>query len=442
MKLIKFRSRRATRALVLIALFVLGASVVFAGCAKKESAASEYYCPMHPTYVSDRQGDCPICNMRLVPVEAAKKSAEQMHAGHVGPADSADSMQSSAVPGMAAVTMDAQGRQLAGIQTAVATRDTVARSVRTVGTVVPDETRVRHIHTRIDGYVEKLYVASTGQFVRKGEPVLDIYSPELLATQEEYLQAREAAARFAASSIPEVQQGAADLKLAARRRLELYEVPESFILELERRGTAHPHVTMEALVSGYVTGKEVREGQHVTPGAELFTVTDLSRVWVEADFYENEARLVHTGQPATLSLPFARGRTLAAHVTYVYPYLEPTTRTLKVRFDVPNADLALKPSMYVDVMLAVDAAPSVSVPASAVLDSGVRKVVFVETQPNHFEPRVVEVGQRSADRVEIVSGIQEGEHVVVRANFLLDSESRLRGALSGMSGNHQHGGEP
>jgi len=257
-----------------------------------------------------------------------------------------------------------------------------------------------------------------------------------------YLQAREAAARFATSSIPEVQKGAEDLKVAARRRLELFEVPESFILELERRGTAHPHVTMEALVSGYVTGKEVREGQHVTPGAELYTVTDLSRVWVEADFYENEARLVRPGQPATLSLPFARGRTLAANVTYVYPYLELATRTLKVRFDVPNADLALKPSMYIDVVLAVDAAPSVTVPASAVLDSGVRKIVFVETRPNHFEPRGVEVGLHSADRVEVVSGVQAGERVVVRANFLLDSESRLRGALSGTIGDHQHGGEP
>ncbi|HZL83951.1 MAG TPA: efflux RND transporter periplasmic adaptor subunit [Candidatus Krumholzibacteria bacterium] len=425
--------------------------LAFAGCGKPDTTAGEYYCPMHPTYVSDHMGDCPICNMRLVLRSAPDSTALAEHsaARHKPGAGTRDpgsgpaaGSHGAGVPGMAPVTLDANARELAGIQTAVATLDTVARSIRTVGTVVPDETRVRHIHTRIDGYVEKLYVATTGQFVRKGEPVLDIYSPELLATQEEYLQAREAAARLAGSSIPEVQKGAEELKVAARRRLELFEVPESFIIDLERRGTAHPHVTMEALVSGYVTGKEVREGQHVTPGAELYTVTDLSRLWVEADFYENEASLVRAGQMAALSLPFASGRTLAAHVTYVYPFLEAATRTLKVRFDVPNDDLALKPSMYVDVVLAVDAAPSVSVPASAVLDSGVRKIVFVETQPNHFEPRVVEIGLRSADRVEVVSGVRAGEHVVVRANFLLDSESRLRGALSGTSDDHPHAGEP
>ena len=458
-----FRRYRVAVAGVIVVLLAL--AVVLAGCSKKEASSDEYYCPMHPTYVSDRPGDCPICNMRLVKreksaatapadpgaagrahTEHGAQGATQSEPGASGAAPmehGADStaMTGGTVPGMAPVTLDARGRELAGIQIAVARRESVAREVRTVGTVVPDESRVRHIHTRIDGYVEKLYVASMGQYVRKGEPVLDVYSPELLASQEEFLRAREAAARFANSSIPEVKQGAADLLLAARRRLELYEVPENFIADLEKRGTALPHVTLEAQYAGYITGKEVREGQHVTPGQELYTVTDLSQVWVEANFYENEASLVRVGQTATLSLPYAGQRARTGRVSYVYPYLEPTTRTLKARLEFANPDLELKPAMFVDVTLEVDAPPAVVIPASAVLDSGVRRVVFVETAPNHFEPRAVEIGLRTAERVEIRSGLQEGERVVLGANFLLDSESRLRGALTGGQGAHQHEGD-
>ena len=453
------RTDTRRRAAGLVGVLLLAACVAaLAGCGEKEAGGGEYYCPMHPTYTSDRPGDCPICNMRLVRRESADATAHGGPAGMAGasphagteaattpgspvPGSAAATLPGPAVPGMGAVTLDDRGRELAGIQTAVATRDSVARSVRTVGTVVADETRVRHIHTRIEGYVEKLYVASIGQFVRSGEPILAIYSPELLASQEEFLRAREAAARFSASSIPEVRQGAESLVQAARRRLELFEVPESFIVDLERRGTAQPVVTLVAQVSGYVTSKDVSEGHAVTPGDALYTVTDLSHVWVEADFYENEARLVRQGQTATLSLPYAGTRAFTGRVSYVYPYLEPVTRTLKVRLEFPNPDLQLKPAMYVDVTLAIEAPPAVVIPASAVLDSGERQVVFVETAANHFEPRAVMLGLRSAEKVEVLAGVQEGEHVVVRANFLLDSESRLRGALPGMGGGHDHTGE-
>ena len=457
------------RAVLVAGILVLAAFLaVLVGCSEKQARVGEYYCPMHPNYVSDRPGDCPICNMRLVRREPPDSTARAApgasstrdaqagrgetgmtgHAGHSGmtpasPQAGTDSMTmpGTPVPGMAAVTLNDRSRELAGIQTAVATRDSLARSIRTVGTVVPDETRVRHIHTRIAGYVEALFVASIGQFVHRGDPILSLYSPELLASQEEFLRAREAAAAFTSSSIPEARQGAESLLAAARRRLELFEVPESVIVELERRGTAQPQVTMVAQVSGYVTSKEVREGQAVTPGDELYTVTDLSHVWVEADFYENEARLVQLGQMATLSLPYASDRAFTGRVSYIYPYLEPTTRTLKVRLEFSNPDLQLKPAMYVDVTLAIEAPPAVVIPASAVLDSGVRQVVFVETAANQFEPRAVTLGLRSAETVEILAGVHEGEHVVVRANFLLDSESRLRGALSGLGGAHDHAGE-
>lgn len=447
--------RGARTALALLALLILGLALVIAGCSEKEAGAGAYYCPMHPTYVSDRPGDCPICNMRLVPRQAADSTQQAMHGsgaatpggmesgahdGHV--ATPRGEMPAADVPGMSTVSIDARGRQLAGIQTAVAQRAPLLQSVRTAGIVLADETQVRHIHTRIDGFVEKLHVAAIGQFVRHGDPLLEIYSPELLASQEEFLRVRETAARFATSELPEVRKGGADLLQAARRRLELYEVPESFIAALERSGKVQRTVTLEAHVSGYVTVKSVAEGMHVTPGADLYTVTDLSRIWVEADFYENEATLVRVGQEARLRPSYAPSREIMGRVSYVYPYLDPSTRTLKVRFEFPNPDLVLKPAMFVDVTLAVDSPPVVTVPESAILDSGMRRLVFVEVQANRFEPRLVVVGRRSGEMAEIVSGVDAGEAVVVRANFLLDSESRLRGALSGMGGAHQHGKTP
>lgn len=415
--------------IVLAALAVLALGILLASaCGKEPSGETTYYCPMHPTYTSDRPGDCPICNMKLVP-----KPESDEHAGHGA----------SAVDGMAGVTVDAHGRALAGIQTAVAERRPLARRIRTVGNVLPDESRIRHVHTRIDGYVEKLFVSSTGQFVRQGDPVLAIYSPELLASQEEFLRARAAAARFAQSEIPEVRRGGEDLLQSARQRLRLFEVPESFIAALEESGVAQRTVTLLAHVSGFVTQKNVLEGQHVEPGTELYTVTDLSRVWVEADFYENEARFVEAGRAATVTLPYETSAALPGVVSYVYPFLERETRTLRVRFEFANPDLRLKPSMYVDVSLQIDAPPGVVVPASAVLDSGLRKIVFVETEPNRFEPREVQVGMRNGEGIEITAGVEEGEAVVVKANFLLDSESRLRGAFSGAKGSgHEHGGTP
>ena len=349
-----------------------------------------------------------------------------VYADEVGPAGSS-------IPGMAPVTMDTLRRRLAGIQTARATRAPLARRVRTVGIVRPDESLLLHVHTKVAGYIEKLYVNVTGQFVRHGEPAFELYSPELLASQEEFLRARQAAQQFSESTLPEVRRGGEDLLQAARRRLQLYDVPETFIAELERTGTPRRTVTIRVHGSGYVMAKMVVEGQQVEPGAELFTIADLSRVWVEADFYEFESRLVRAGQTAVVSLPYDPTTRLTGKVSYVYPFVDPRSRTLKVRFEFPNPGLQLKPDMFVDVTLQVESPPAVVVPESAVLDTGVRQVAFVETAPGRFEPREVRVGLRSDGQAEILSGLREGEQVVVRANFLLDSESRLRGAFAGGS---------
>ena len=271
------------------------------------------------------------------------------------------------VPGLGTVTLGADELRLSGVTTAPAVRDTLGRSVRTSGIVVPDETRIRHVHTKISGWIEKLYVGTTGQLVRAGQPLLTIYSPELLATQQEYLRAKETAARFSASSFPEVRHGGEDLLDAARRRLELFDVPREFLARLDRTGKTERAVPLLAPAGGYAATKEVFEGQQIDPGMELFTLTDLSRVWVEANFYEAEAQALHVGQPTKIALPYDPGVLLSGRVAFLSPTLSPESRTLKVRIELDNRHLTLKPGMYVDVLAELPGQEGTIVPDAFIL---------------------------------------------------------------------------
>jgi multidrug efflux pump subunit AcrA (membrane-fusion protein) len=349
-------------------------------------------------------------------------------------ADEAEGASAGAVEGLATIRVGEEALSLSGVQTAEAVRDDVSRTVRTVGIVVPDETRIRRVQTKVEGWVERLYVNVTGQAVSRGQPLLSIYSPELLASQEEFLRAREAAKKFGSSSSPDVKGLGDELLRSARKRLELYDVPKGFIDELEKTGTVQRSVTLNSPVSGYVDAKEVFEGQKVEPGMELLSVIDLSRVWIEADLYEYEASAVKVGQEATLTLAFDPSVKLQGKVTFVNPFFSPDTRTLKVRFEFPNPKVVLKPQMYADVTLALESSKGVVIPDSAIIDTGLRKVVFVEINKGLFEPREVRIGVRGEGRAEVLSGVDEGEKVAVKANFLLDSESRLRAAIIRMTG--------
>lgn len=349
----------------------------------------------------------------------------------------------SGVPGMAPITISPQGLQVAGVITAPAVREPFKSDIRTVGRVLADETRIQRVQTRVSGWVEKLYINFTGQVVGKGDPILSIYSPELLSSQEEFLQAISATDRLAASPDPETRKFGAELRESARRRLKLFDVPESFIRRLEKMKKVQRDITLNAPASGFVTGKDVFEGQKVEPGMELFTISDLSRIWVEADFYEYEAANLKVGQEATLSSSYDPNLRLKGAVSYIYPYLDPESRTIKARLEFANEQFLLKPGMFVDVTLEIDLGETVVIPDSAIIDSGVRKVVFVALGEGRFEPREVRTGPKSAGRVQVLSGVREGEKVAVKANFLLDSESRLQGIIQGMgqgSGGHQHGG--
>ena len=509
--------RRTNSARLAFALLALAAAVALnVACGKAVETAHRYHCPMHPTYISDRPGDCPICGMRLVPIEekaapttvpaytcpmhpavtsdrpgrcpecgmklvptgkasspapsgaatdAEGPDSESARPAHgertllfyrnpmdptvTSPVPMKDSMgmdyvpvysepgsgtAAAGIPGSAAVEITTEGIRLAGVQTTAAVTERLARSVRTVGTVTADETRIRHVHTKIPGWVEKLYVNFTGQLVRKGEPILSIYSQELVASQEEYLRARQTAARFASSSLPEVRKGGEDLARAARRRLELFDVPTAFIDRLERTGTVQRTVTLEAPVSGFVTMKDVFEGQQIEPAMDLFTISDLSRVWVEAEFYEYEAGSLRLGEKAVVTLPYDAATKLDGRITFISPTLDTDTRTLKVRFEFANPTVALKPGMFATVELEVQAREGIVIPDSALMDTGERHVVFVSSGGGMFEPRAVTVGVRSGGKAQVISGVAAGEQVVIRANFLLDSESRLRAAIATAGG--------
>jgi multidrug efflux pump subunit AcrA (membrane-fusion protein) len=467
---LEMKSARRSPALVRLALGALALGlltlgVLVTGCGRTAGGGKvaggqhqSYHCPMHPTYVSDRPGDCPICGMKLVPFEPKAPADSSAPAEATGPRrilhyrNPMDPSVTSPVPmkdpmgmdyvpvysdevsgaglveGRAPVEVSPDELRLSGIQTAVARRGALARAIRTVGEVKADEARVHLVQSRVSGWVERLFVGSRGQAVRRGQPLLSLYSPELLATQEEFLRARESAARFAGSEVPEVRRGGAELLEAARRRLLLFGVPESFVVALERSGQPQRAVTLESPASGFLTTKDVYAGSQVQPGATLFTVTDLSRVWVEGAIHEYEAPLVRLGQAARVTLPNGAARAYSGRIRYVDPVLDPDTRTLKVRLELDNPGLALKPGMFADVELDAQVAEGVLVPDAAVLDAGTRQIVYVKTGEGRYAPRQVTVGVRNGGQAQILSGLKAGEVVVDRANFLLDSESRLRAA--------------
>jgi len=304
----------------------------------------------------------------------------------------------------------------------------------TTGLVAYQEPLQYAVNTKIAGWVERLYVNETGQQVAKGAPLLDIYSPELVAAQEEFLLALQNARRLGASPFAEIRAGAERLLAASRNRLRFWDISESQIRALEESGAIQKTLTLHAPYSGIVTSKHVSDGMYVKPGMNLFTISDISRVWVLADIYEYELEWLSVGQQAQVILPFAGNRVLTGTVTYVYPFVEPKTRTVKARLAFDNPGLELKPDMYVNVRIQAQPHTGVlAVPTDAILHSGETKTVFVALGDGKFAPRRVETGLAGEDGyTEITSGLADGDRVVTSAQFMLDSESTLRAAIQKM----------
>jgi Cu(I)/Ag(I) efflux system membrane fusion protein len=335
---------------------------------------------------------------------------------------------------MAEVEVPYERRQLTGVRTAEVAVRPLAREIRTVGLVVADERQVRRIQTKVSGWVEELYVSFTGEPVRAGQAILAIYSPELVASQREYLLALETFGDPSRSAGLEERERRMLLD-AARRRLELFDVAPSHLAELERTRDAQRRIVLHSPIAGFVTIKSVLQGTYVTPEMELYTVADLDRVWVLADVSEDEIPLVAVGQRAAIEVASAPG-TREGTVAFLQPTLDAATRTLRVRFDVDNAAGTLRPGMYATVRLEHPLGDVLALPEEAVIDTGVRRIVFVEVAEGRFQPREVSLGRKGGDALEVLAGLDAGERVAVSAQFLLDSESRLRGVSAPAHGTH------
>jgi len=333
----------------------------------------------------------------------------------------------SKVTGLAPVSIDKEGLRQAGIQTATAKSGSLSRTIRTYGTVVPNETKIFRVNTKISGWIDRLFVNFLYQSVKKGQPILSIYSPELLASQKEYIEALKT---YSEVSGDDARAGAGEIVRSAKKRLELFDVPDGFISEIEKTLKPQRSVILLSPASGFVTVKDVVSGQKIDAGTEIFTVTDLSSVWIEAAVYSNEAPFIKTGQQAQISLPYDQGKSINSSVAYIDPVLNSETRTLRIRFNVNASALNLKPGMFADVTLKVQPQEGVIIPDSAIIDTGTRKIVYVQTTPGDFTPREVVTGLRSDGKAIIISGIADKEKIAVKGSFLLDSESRIRDAIS------------
>ena len=312
------------------------------------------------------------------------------------------------------------------------TSQSIHKLITAVGRVDYAEPNISIINLKYDGWVENLFVNSTGRAVRKGEPLFDIYSPELVSAQQEYLIALKAGA---------VLGEASTLLKSAREKLRLWSVTDSQVEELGRTGQLKKTETVYSPVSGIVIEKNVLQGQKIMAGESLFKIADLSRVWILGEIYEYELPFVKTGQEANISLSYYPGESFAGKIIYIYPYLRPETRTNQVRIEVANPGLKLKPEMFASLEIHVDYGKRLTVPADAVLDAGTLKIVFVAKDDGYFEPREVKVGVKGEDLFEVLGGLNEGENVVTSANFLIDSESSLKAALNRMvspDGDHRH----
>jgi len=436
--------------------------VPFGGPQAAEAKKQQYTCGMHPFVIQDEPGNCPICGMKLTPLKsaeaaegagtaggAAKPKGERKIKYWVAPMDPTYirhepgkspmgmdlvPVYEDEVPTGSTISIDPTTIQNMGIKTAQVERRDLHRDLRTVGLIAYDESRQYSINSKVQGWVEHLYVNETGQFVKKGQPLVDLYSPDLVAAQQEYLLAVNNNRNLAKSPFGPIAEGAKQLLDASRTRLKYWDISDRQIAELEKSGKVRKTMTLYAPYNGIVTMKMVNEGQDIKPGMELFKFSDISKIWIYADIYEYELPWVKLGQQATVRFPYADMPELTGKVTYIYPYVESKTRTVKVRLEFANPGFQLRPDQYVDVKIATQPVKdALVIPKDAVLFSGEKRTVFVALEGGKFEPRQIKTGVEGADGlVQVKEGLFAGDRVVTSAQFMLDSESQLQEAIQKM----------
>jgi Cu(I)/Ag(I) efflux system membrane fusion protein/cobalt-zinc-cadmium efflux system membrane fusion protein len=368
--------------------------------------------PMNPKYIRDEPGKSPM-GMDLVPVYE-EEGGEKVPASVIR---------------IDPVTMQNMGVRLARVK-----RKPLVKTIRTYGSVTYDERRMKIASAWVGGRIDKLYVDFTGIEVKKGDPLAEIYSPELVSTQQEFILALETRGRIWSLGNQRALMSATDLVEATRQRLLLWGISKEQIDEIERTRKGRTHLTIHAPTGGIVIDKKVFDGQYVKEGERLYTIADLTRVWVDVDIYEYELPWVYDGMPAQMELPYIPGRRFKGRVLYVYPYMEEKTRTARLRLEFENPGYKLKPGMYANVHLKPTVAKnSLVVPQEAVINTGVRQLVFISRGQGKFAAREVETGLEGNDNeLQVLKGLEEGEEIVVSAQFMLDSESRLREAVQKM----------
>jgi Cu(I)/Ag(I) efflux system membrane fusion protein len=394
----------------------------------EHSVKTLYTCSMHPFIIKDKPGSCPICGMELIkkidsaPADGSAQTTEQKKQADM----------------LGHVSLSPTQRVMANVATVAAQQGVLNKEINAVGIVQYDQSRQAKVTAWIAGRIDRLYVSTVGTVVTKDKPVAEIYSPDLLATQQEYLLAIKSREQLKNSPIASIAQNGDGLVASARQRLMLFGVKESQIAELEKAGVPNIRLPIYTPLAGVVIEKLVQQGQYVNTGDVLFNIADLSRVWVEIDVFENEVPFVRVGQQVEIRSAMEHGSLFNGRISFVYPFHDPKTHTVKARVEMPNSGHMLKPDMFVNAIIRVPLVKGIILPVTAVVDTGKRQVVWVETSPWMFEPRDVQVGERVEEKVQILSGVKAGDKVAVSGGYLIDSESQLKG--NGGVDHSQHSG--
>ena len=384
--------------------------------AEHAQAAVEYTCPMHPQIKSDKAGECPICGMDLVAAQA-QPSAHAVHAAHAAEPLPA---------GLEEVVLSPEQLVLANVHTVEVQPRMLNAVITAPGKITYDETRLSQITARFDGRIETLSVNATGDRVTKGHAIGTIYSPEAIAAMQEYLVARRSYREMRGSEFPDLAEGAKGLLEASRQRLRLWGITDAQITQLERTQQPTLALAINAPASGTVLKKLVQPGQYVKTGDVLYEIADLSQVWAEADVFEAQMTDVKVGHRAVITSPSYPARSFVGKVSFVTPFLTPETRSMKVRVPLSNPDGILKPDMFVTASLQAPENQALAVPASAVLTTGKRQIVYVEAEAGRFRPREVSLGGKTMEHYPVLSGLKAGERVATSGGFLLDANSQIQ----------------